>query len=284
MLVAVERRRIATLDAVEHGGDGFQSLDIGGLVAGDLQLEPAAAIGRRHFLERLGQPVVDPVALGDVARDDRVGETDGMPDVDHRGRFGAVEEAGHVLVVKLRRDRIGPQADEVAAHRLVETDAKPPAQRVKHRAVDERLPVACNQGIEFESRAGGDMGVILAREKVKRRRGAGAKIRVRGKLQRLAELMVVLCVRQREVLVEPFRAQRLGGKSLGLAPFREADAGTNDCLPPVRRGRDAEAERHAQAIRPLVAVDRKDLDAYSAHASAWSGRAGASLSRPVRRS
>ena len=73
-------------------------------------------------------------------------------------------------------------------------------------------------------------------------------------------------------------------RGLGLAPVREADAGTNDGLTPVRRGRDAEAERHAQAIRPLVAVDRKDLDAYSAHASAWSGRAGASLSRPVRRS
>ena len=95
---------------------------------------------------------------------------------------------------------------------------------------------------------------------------------------------MVLGVRQREVLVKPFRAQRFGGEPLGLAPVRETDAGTNDCLPPVRRSRDAEAERHAQAIRPLVAVDRKDLDAYSAHASAWSGRAGASLSRPVRRS
>ena len=63
LLVAVERGAVAAVDAVEHAGDARQPLDVGVDVAGDLELEPALAVGGDDLLERLGQAVADALGL-----------------------------------------------------------------------------------------------------------------------------------------------------------------------------------------------------------------------------
>ena len=92
LLVAVEAAAVAAGDAVEHAGDPRQPLDVGLDVAGDLELEPALAVGGDHLLERLRQAVAD--ALGRVGGGDRVDQADGVAGGDRRRRLQAGEEGG----------------------------------------------------------------------------------------------------------------------------------------------------------------------------------------------
>ena len=48
--------RVGLGNAIEHGGDRAQALDVGLHIAADLELEPAMTVARDHFLERLRRP------------------------------------------------------------------------------------------------------------------------------------------------------------------------------------------------------------------------------------
>ena len=56
LLVAVERCAVAAADAVEHARDARQAVDVGGDVAGHLELEPAVAVGGDTSSSVSGRP------------------------------------------------------------------------------------------------------------------------------------------------------------------------------------------------------------------------------------
>ena len=96
LLVAVERDVERAGDRVEDAGDLYQALDVGLPVAAHLELESALAVRGDHFVERLGQAVVDPRAGRLVAGDDRVEQADRVPRLDAAHRLEAGEKGGEV--------------------------------------------------------------------------------------------------------------------------------------------------------------------------------------------
>ena len=66
---------------------------------------------------------------------------------------------------------------------------------------------------------------------------------------------MVVGVRQSEVLVEPFGAERFGRVADRLAPILKPDTRTQHGLTPMGRSGDAELERHAQPVGPLAPFD-----------------------------
>src|SRR5690606_15538328 len=137
---------------------------------------------------------------------------------------------------------------------------------------------------EAERGAGGDMCPIAFEIAFERRGSGRSEIDFARQFQRLAQLMVVLLVAERQVLVEPFGGERLSRYAQRFASVVKQDTHAHDRLAAVRGGLHAEAERHAQVIGALPALDCDKPDADAAHASACSLCAGALSPRPVRMS
>src|SRR6266480_1873586 len=78
LLVAVERRLVGLLAAIEDGRDGDEALDVGLRIAADLELEPAVPVARDDLGKRIGQAVVELFFCGRH----RVEQADGMPGRD----------------------------------------------------------------------------------------------------------------------------------------------------------------------------------------------------------
>ena len=238
-----------------------EALEVGRDIAADLQLVIAAAVVAHDLLERLGKAVVDALAGLLVAGGDRIDEADGVADLDRRRHAQAAEEGADVEAGKVGREVGRADAEEVLRDHLREGAAGRAPERIGDGAVEERRSVGGDERIEVERRAARLLLAIDAGVQAERRVEAARRVELDRDRERLPQLVEVLCVRQREVLVEPFRRERLGRDALLRAPVRQRDRGADHRLRRMRHRRDAEPERQPQAHVALVAFDLDELQA-----------------------
>jgi hypothetical protein len=80
---------------------------------------------------------------------------------------------------------------------------------------------------------------------------AGGQRRLLGDLERAAQLVLVLCIAQCLILVEPLGRQGFRCDAPGLRAAFQPDAGADHGLPAMGGGDDAEAKGHAEAEGPF---------------------------------
>ena len=274
LFVAVKRDEVRPSQAIENGGNLGQSGQIGVEVAANLELEIAVAVGRHDFLQRFRQAIAD--LSGMTA--DRVDQPDGMARGDGARRCQLREktrhvETGKVLAVAAQQRRI--DTGEVVVHAGIERTTKRPEQRVEDGTVELRRAVIGHQRVEAVRGAGLDLLAVMRGEMAKRGSCLAVDIGAGREPQRQPQLVEIILVRQRQVLVEPFRGEQF----CGGAPLRSAvgklDTNAHEALRRLGECHDAEPERHPQ---PDVSFVENNL----AHAEQRRSHAVIARQRPQR--
>ena len=222
--------------------------------AGDLELEPAVAVGGDHLFQRLGQAVAD--ALGLVGARDRVDQADGVARGDRARRPQPGEEGVEVEAGQVGRRGGGAEAGAVAAHHLVEGLLQRAAQRVEHArgrsAPGRSWRPGCSGRAPRRARSARGSGARSGRRRCRPRRRGRARGRCASALRSWSKLS--------SLLRAGFLSNHFGASSSAAMPSAaravvEPDAHAHEGL--RRRGqRDhAEAEGHAQADVALEQVD-----------------------------
>ena len=147
-----------------------------------------------------------------------------MSHVDALAWLEAFEERLQLHILDVRGQIRCCYAGHVLGDHPGEGLALRPADRIENRAVEQRGTVGRNQRIEAERRALRDLLSIGAGIETERRPEPLCHVAVDRELQRLAQLVVVLCVRELRALLEPLGRQRLGRDTFAGTPVFQRDA------------------------------------------------------------
>src|SRR5262249_13367085 len=145
LLVAIKRGAVVADLAVEDRGDAGQALEVGRDIPAHLQLVVAAAIAARHLLERLREPIADPLGGGLVAGHDRVEQANGVPHGDLTPRTEPGEKAGKLETVEIGGELGDGKARQIAADHVGKRLAADAPERIENGAIEERGTIARHQ-------------------------------------------------------------------------------------------------------------------------------------------
>ena len=225
------------------------------------------AVGRDDFLQRFRQLIADlsRVAANDVDQTDGVARGDGGRRGQQREKARHVE-TGQIACAAAEQCRI--DTGEVVANPFIERTTERQEKRVENGAVELRRTVIGDQRIETVGGAGLDLLAIMRGEMAERRSCLAVDISACREPKRQPQLIEIVLVRQRQVLVEPFRRQQLGG----AAPLRTAvgklDPNPDKTLWRLGQRHHAEPERHPQMNVSLIETNLTDGAEGSGHATA----------------
>ena len=175
-------------------------------------------------------------------------------------------EFGKIARVAAQQRRI--DTGEVVAHALIERTAERQEKCVENGAVELRRTVIGDQRIETVGGAGLDLLAVMRGEMAERRSCLAVDIGAGREPKRQPQLVEIVLVRQRQVLVEPFRRQHLGGG----APLRTAvgklDTNAHETLRRLGQRHHAEPERHSQVNVSFVEANLAHGEQGRRHATA----------------
>ena len=260
LLVAVERCPVVAGVPVEHGRDLGKPRQVRRDVAADLQLVVPAAIVPHDLFQGLRQPIVDALRGRLIARHDRVEQADRVAHGDVAAGLQASQEPREVIAGQIRRQVCRLYARHVAADHVGKGQAHGPPERIEDGAIEERRAIGGHQRHQAEVGAARQLLFIGIGIKPERRAPSPRPVKLDGEPQGLAQLVEVLRIAEGRVLVEPLGAQRLGGDADRRAPVLERNTSADHGLRALGDGDDAEAERQAQRVVALEALDRVQLD------------------------
>jgi hypothetical protein len=183
-----------------------------------------------------------------------------VADLDGAGGLQRREETVQWHLLDVGRQVARGDARHVLGDHLGEGIARHLAQRVEDRAVEQRRTVRGDQRIEPERSAFLVLLAIGADEQAERRRRSESLVVLDGEIERLAQLVEILCVGIFGTLLEPLGGQRLGRHALAGAAVAERDADADHRLDAAGHGDHAEAEGEPVLHRPLVAFDLLEFD------------------------
>ena len=252
LLVAVERDVVGPGDAVQHGRDFHQPLQIGVDHAAHLELEKSVAIGGNHLCQRLRQAVGGGAGMAG----DGVDQADRVACGNARRRHQLREEPRQVearQVRDLRRQQRGIDAGQIGAHGVVERAASAAAQGVEHGAVDLGRTEARDQRVEAERRPLGNLPLVMGGEMAERGARSGRlRISGGGEHERKPQLLEIVLVGEREILVEPLGRQQLRRRSPMRAAIGKLDPHAHERLRRLGERDNAEPKGQSQAHSPFV--------------------------------
>jgi hypothetical protein len=220
----------------------------------------------RDLLERFGQAVVHAVLGRLIGGHDRIDEAHRVAHVDLGRHLEPHQEAHEIEPGEIGRERGRLDAREVGPHDVGEAEPENSPQRIDDRAVEQSGAEARDQRIEIERRAARDLIAIGVGVERERRCRSARAIKLHRNVDRLAELLDILVVAEREILVEPFGGQRLGGNAGGAAAVGRGDRHAQHRLRRLGDRDDAEAER-----QPQFHVALEQLDALYLHLARIAG-------------
>ena len=283
LFVAVEGDEIGLGNAIDDAGDVDQPRQIGRGIAADLEFEVAVAVGGDDLFQRFRQSIVD---LSRVAAND-VDKADGMARGDAIGGLKSREKMRHSetrQIGQMAGEEQRIDAGKIGAHAVVERTIERQEQRIENSAIDLGRSEIGDQRIEMPPDAGFDLLAVMGGEMAEGGAGLAIRITAGGKPERQAQLSEVVLIRQRQILVEPFRRQQFGGR----APLRTAigkfDADAHKALWRLGQCHDAKAKRHPKADVTLVEPHLPDKEMRAGHARDAKCRSGAGpASQPGRR-
>ena len=205
------------------------------------------------------------MAADDIDQPDGMARGDGSRRRQLREKTRHVE-CGKILAVAAQQHRI--DAGEVVVHALIERTAERPEKCVEDRAVELRRAVIGEQRVETVCGAGLDLLAIMRGEMAERRSRLAVDIGTGREPQRQPQLVEIVLVRQRQVLVKPFRRQHLGGGAPLRTAVGELDTHAHETLRRLGQRHHAEPERHSQVNVSLEETDLAHAEQGRRHAAA----------------
>src|SRR5262249_18605025 len=211
-------------------------------------------------LERLREPIADPLGGGLVAGHDRVEQANGVPHGDLTPRTEPGEKAGKLETVEIGGELGDGKARQIAADHVGKRLAADAAERIEDGESEERVTMPRNQWQQSKLCPALELLGVAAAVETERRAPAPVTVEPYGQGQRLTQLLQVLRIAEDRAFVEPFGGQALGRNPDARPPVGERDGSADHRLRRPRHGNDAEAKWEPQRDVTLVAGDGLEFE------------------------